>query len=278
MPPIYFMRSKVQQLHPWMAPWKIGHYPKMIFDKPRNQWYWELLKQSKNKVCVDVGFGTGILTLMALHHGAKHVYAYEKDPSIFELGKYIIEEMGFSDRVTLVNEKYTSLDHRHLDIELIFHEIIGRNIWKEDISLTFRGATTKIVPNVMRCDIRLANVRVNPKPSLEKEKTGCEWLDETYLEVLKDLWKEKDTVTYDGMKFVGGNLELIGSYKVSINNWIPQTIEVDIEADNGVVFTEYYIDDFKLTDGHWVEDKSIRVNKKYTKFIQNTKDGNWWLE
>ena len=53
---------------------------------------------------------------------------------------------------------------------------------------------------------------------------------------------------------------------------------MDIEADNGVVFTEYYIDDFKLTDGHWVEDKSIRVNKKYTKFIQNTKDGNWWLE
>ena len=54
MPPIYFMRSKVQQLHPWMAPWKIGHYPKMIFDKPRNQWYWELLKQSKNKICEQI--------------------------------------------------------------------------------------------------------------------------------------------------------------------------------------------------------------------------------
>ena len=272
------MRSKVQQLHPWMAPWKLGNSKKMIFDKPRNQWYWELLKQSKNKVCVDVGFGTGILTLIALHHGAKHVYAYEKDPSTFELGKYIIEELGFSDRVTFVNENYTSKDHRHLDIELIFHEIIGRNIWKEGINDTFRGATTKIVPNVMRCDIRLANVRVDPKPSLEKEKTGCEWLDETYLEVLKDLWKEKDTVTYDGMEFVGGNLELIGSYKVSINNWIPQTIEVDIEADNGVVYVDYYVDDFKLTDGHWITDKSIKVNKKYTKFIQNTKDGNWWLE
>jgi len=277
MPPIYFMRSKVQQLHPWMN-MKGGNYKKMIFDKPRNQWYWELLKQSKNKVCVDVGFGTGILTLIALHHGAKHVYAYEKDPSTFELGKYIIEELGFSDRVTFVNENYTSKDHRHLDIELIFHEIIGRNIWKEGINDTFRGATTKIVPNVMRCDIRFLKGRLDPKPSLDNNSTGCEWLDETYLEVLKDLWKEKDTVTYDGMEFVGGNLELIGSYKVSINNWIPQTIEVDIEADNGVVFTEYYMDDFKLTDGHWITDKSIKVNKKYTKFIQNTKDGNWWLE
>ena len=272
------MRSKVQQLHPWMAPWKLGNSKKMIFDKPRNQWYWELLKQSKNKVCVDVGFGTGILTLMALHHGAKHVYAYEKDPSTFELGKYIIEELGFSDRVTFVNENYTSKDHRHLDIELIFHEIIGRNIWKEGINDTFRGATTKIVPNVMRCDIRFLKGRLDPKPSLDNNSTGCEWLDETYLEVLKDLWKEKDTVTYDGMEFVGGNLELIGSYKVSINNWIPQTIEVDIEADNGVVYVDYYVDDFKLTDGHWIADKSIKVNKKYTKFIQNTKDGNWWLE
>jgi len=275
MPPIYFMRSKVQQLHPWMN-MKGGNYKKMIFDKPRNQWYWELLKQSKNKVCVDVGFGTGILTLMALHHGAKHVYAYEKDPSTFELGKYIIEELGFSDRVTFVNENYTSKDHRHLDIELIFHEIIGRNIWKEGINDTFRGATTKIVPNVMRCDIRFLKGRLDPKPSLDNNSTGCEWLDETYLEVLKDLWKEKDTVTYDGIRYSDGLL--IGNYKVSINNWIPRTIEVDIEADNGVVYVDYYVDDFKLTDGHWIADKSIKVNKKYTKFIQNTKDGNWWLE
>jgi len=275
MPPIYFMRSKVQQLHPWMN-MKGGNYKKMIFDKPRNQWYWELLKQSKNKVCVDVGFGTGILTLIALHHGAKHVYAYEKDPSTFELGKYIIEELGFSDRVTFVNENYTSKDHRHLDIELIFHEIIGRNIWKEGINDTFRGATTKIVPNVMRCDIRFLKGRLDPKPSLDNNSTGCEWLDETYLEVLKDLWKEKDTVTYDGIRYSDGLL--IGNYKVSINNWIPRTIEVDIEADNGVVYVDYYVDDFKLTDGHWIADKSIKVNKKYTKFIQNTKDGNWWLE
>ena len=275
MPPIYFMRSKVQQLHPWMN-MKGGNYKKMIFDKPRNQWYWELLKQSKNKVCVDVGFGTGILTLIALHHGAKHVYAYEKDPSAFELGKYIIEELGFSDRVTFVNENYTSKDHRHLDIELIFHEIIGRNIWKEGINDTFRGATTKIVPNVMRCDIRFLKGRLDPKPSLDNNSTGCEWLDETYLEVLKDLWKEKDTVTYDGIRYSDGLL--IGNYKVSINNWIPRTIEVDIEADNGVVYVDYYVDDFKLTDGHWIADKSIKVNKKYTKFIQNTKDGNWWLE
>ena len=65
---------------------------------------------------------------------------------------------------------------------------------------------------------------------------------------------------------------------MSINSWIPRTIEVDIEAENGIVFVDYYIDDFMLTEGHWVEDKSIRVNKKYTKFIQNTIDGNWWLE
>tara|TARA_B110000858_G_C17752401_1_gene450361 strand:+ start:135 stop:992 length:858 start_codon:yes stop_codon:yes gene_type:complete len=277
-PPIYFMRSKIQQLIPWMHPYKIGVGPTMIFDKPRNKFYWELLKQCKDKVCVEVGFGTGILTLMALHHGAKHIYAYEKDPSIFELGKYIIEELGFSDRVTFVNENYKSKDHRYLDIELIFHEIIGRNIWKEDISNTFRGATTKIVPNVLACNIRLFKGSVGRKPTLDlpRYSTGCEWLDKTYLEVLKDLWKEKDTITYDGISYP--NSRLIGSYKVSINNWIPQTIEVDIEVENGIVFPEYYIDDFKLAEGHWVVDKSIKVNKKYTKFIQNTTDGNWWLE
>jgi len=270
------MKSKIQQLHPWMAPWNMGRQIQMIFDQPRNQFYWELLKQSKNKVCIDVGLGTGILTLMALHHGAKHVYAYEKNPSTFELGKYIIEEMGFSDRVTFVNENYNPKDHQHLDIELIFHEIIGRNIWSEGIADTFRGETTKIVPSYVTCNIRLAKGSVGLKPSLENNSTGCEWLDETYLEVLKDLWKEKDTIAYDGVSYPKGLC--IGKYSVNINNSIPRTIEVAIEAENGIVFVDYYIDDFMLTEGHWNVDKSIKVNKKYTKFIQNTTDGNWWLE
>jgi hypothetical protein len=273
------MKNKLQQLIPWMHPYKIGFYPPMLFNKPRNTFYWKLLKQCKDKVCVDVGFGTGILTLMALHHGAKHVYAYEEDPTTFLLGQYIVEKLGFSDKVTFVNEKYKSQNHRHLDIDLIFHEIFGRNIWREDCRDTFKGVTTKVVPSVMSCNIRLfeGKIETDRKPDLRVSSTGLKWLDETYVEVLKDLWNEIDTITYDGIPYHAG--KIIGSWEIDINSWIPKVIKVDVDADIGIVFTDYFIDGFLLTSADsWPCDKSIRINKKFKRFCQNTKDGNWWLE
>ena len=273
------MKNVIQQLHPWMGPYKVGVGTQMIFDKPRNQFYWELLKQCKDKTCVDVGFGTGILTLIALHHGANHVIAYESDPSTFELGKYIINELGFSDSVTFFNEEYKSTTHEDRHVDLIFHEIIGRNIWDENIKRVFQGAVTKIIPSAMTCNIRLFPGSVNPKRLPKNDSTGCQWLDETYLKVLKDLWRESDTVTYDGHEygnFRGG--KIIGSYTYDINNIVPDLIEIDIEVEKGIVFMDYFVDGFLLKSGHWPEDKRIRVNKKHTKFIQNTIDGNWWLE
>jgi|UPI0004B8F987 hypothetical protein len=280
------MKNKIQQLIPWMYPWKIGYFPRMIFDRPRNKFYWELLKQCKDKTCVDVGFGTGILTLIALHHGAKHVIAYEQDPSAFQLGKYIIERLGFHDKVTFVNEKYNTTNHQDRHVDLIFHEIMGRNIWREGIRDTFRGETTKVVPSIMSCNIRLFD-GTNSLPPAHKRNlelmgtvqlsTGVEWLDNTFTKVLRDLWKENDTITYDDIGYRSG--EIIGHWEMDINSHVPDIIEVDIKADDGIVFTDYFADGFLLSSADsWPYDKSIRVNKSFTKFYQNTKDGNWWLE
>ena len=86
------MKTKLRQTVPWLGKsLKVGHYP-MVFDKSRNQFYWELLKQCKDQICIEVGFGTGILTLMALERGAKFIHAYgPKNKVLIMSTNYVIK-------------------------------------------------------------------------------------------------------------------------------------------------------------------------------------------
>ena len=56
------------------------------------------------KVVLDVGCGTGILSIFAAKAGAKHVYAVEAS-DIADDTRDIIEANGLSDRITVINER-----------------------------------------------------------------------------------------------------------------------------------------------------------------------------
>jgi precorrin-6B methylase 2 len=53
-------------------------------------------------VVIDVGAGTLILSLLALRHGARHVYAIEGDPEVASLARVIAERNGLRGRLTLI--------------------------------------------------------------------------------------------------------------------------------------------------------------------------------
>ena len=109
-----------------------GIYLPMINDVARNQFYEAMLKDVvKNKDCVDIGFGTGLLSMIAIKHGASHIYAYEKDKLRFDLGKRIINELNLNDKITLVNKKY---NNEYLSSDrVVFSEILDENIWGEGL-------------------------------------------------------------------------------------------------------------------------------------------------
>jgi hypothetical protein len=117
----------------------------MINDFMRNQFYDRVLSRHvAGKHCTDVGFGTGLLTMIALKHGAAHVRAFESDYHRYHLGVEIIRRLDLGSQIELINDRY---DHNHTPTSITFSETVNGNLWWEGLwnSLPV-GAETKFLP------------------------------------------------------------------------------------------------------------------------------------
>ena len=119
-----------------------------LFQDPlRNQFYDEILKECKDKRCIDVGSGSGMLAFIALKHGAKHVTCFEQNPKSAAHIREAAKRMKVIDKITVINNEFKASKYhtyRLKDIDIIFHEVIGGYIWNEtmhsafDVSLPIR--------------------------------------------------------------------------------------------------------------------------------------------
>jgi len=106
----------------------------MINDVPRNVFYDKILSKTVgNKKCCDVGFSTGLLSLLALKHGAVSIIAFEANANRFELGQQIIEHLKLADRIELRNCRATNNDIEQTGCDIVFHEIIHQGLWGEGL-------------------------------------------------------------------------------------------------------------------------------------------------
>ena len=134
-----------------------GVYLPMIEDSARNQFYDNVFaKTVKNKNCIDVGFGTGLLSLLALKHGATHITAYECDYNRFQLGKHIISHLGLETKITLINKLFTPADAQSHH-ELLFHETIDPNLWSDGV-FGILPTPVPIIPCTYSCDFYLVEI------------------------------------------------------------------------------------------------------------------------
>jgi hypothetical protein len=76
----------------------------MLADRPRMTAYDQALKRavSQGDVVADIGAGTLALSMLALRHGAGHVYAIEADPQMAAAAVTIAERNQLSGRLTLI--------------------------------------------------------------------------------------------------------------------------------------------------------------------------------
>lgn len=80
----------------------------------------------EGKIVLDVGCGTGILSLFAAKSGAKHVYGIDMS-AIAEAATEIVKTNGFEDKVTIIRGKVEEVQLPVEKVDIIISEWMVSN-------------------------------------------------------------------------------------------------------------------------------------------------------
>ena len=105
-----------------------GIHEEMLKDSVRTKTYMNAIKQNghlfKDKIVMDVGGGTGILSMFAAQAGAKHVYGIDCS-GIITQAKQIVKDNGFTNQITLIKGKVEEIELPVDRIDIIISEWMG---------------------------------------------------------------------------------------------------------------------------------------------------------
>ncbi|CAJ1942384.1 unnamed protein product [Cylindrotheca closterium] len=103
-------------------------HEEMLKDEVRTRTYEMAIMQNtylfEGKTVLDVGCGTGILSMFAAKAGAKHVYGIDCS-SIVEQARKIVDINGFSDQITILKGKVEEVELPVTEVDIIISEWMG---------------------------------------------------------------------------------------------------------------------------------------------------------
>ena len=147
----------------------------MINDVVRNSFYKKILKDTKNKNCLEIGFGSGILSILAIEAGANYIIAYEEDLETYQLGLEIIESLGLQNKIELIGQRFKPDNiHNHKNIDCIFTETINHTLFGEAILNAVSGPLPEILPNIYFLEVYAVPINNNyAKRLINNNKEVC---------------------------------------------------------------------------------------------------------
>lgn len=105
-----------------------GIHEEMLKDEVRTRSYMNSIMQNKHifkdKVVLDVGCGTAILSMFAAKAGAKHVIGVDMSTIIFK-AREIVKQNGLSDKITLIQGKMEEIEMPFPKVDIIISEWMG---------------------------------------------------------------------------------------------------------------------------------------------------------
>ncbi|XP_077424796.1 protein arginine N-methyltransferase 7 isoform X2 [Vanacampus margaritifer] len=92
-------------------------YADMLNDRDRNEKYYQGIRaavahvqaKGENVIVLDIGTGTGLLSMMAVTAGADFCYAVEVFKPMADAAKCIVEKNGFVDKIKIINKHSTDV-------------------------------------------------------------------------------------------------------------------------------------------------------------------------
>jgi protein arginine N-methyltransferase 7 len=108
----------------------------IVQDEARNLAYEDALRRAvtpRSRV-LEIGTGTGILSMMAARAGAAHVYTCEMEPAVALAARDVIAENGFADRITVLSKHSATVDPAELGgpVDIFMSELISNDMVAED--------------------------------------------------------------------------------------------------------------------------------------------------
>jgi 16S rRNA G966 N2-methylase RsmD len=136
------------------------HFP-MMNDRPRNEAFEQALinRIQEDDLVLDIGCGSGLLSMMAVRAGAKSAIAIESDEQVIKVAEQVIETNGYSDEITLIHKRSTQLSApKHLPYcDLLVCEIFDVSLLGEDALFTIAHAKK----NLLKPNAKIVPQRLN---------------------------------------------------------------------------------------------------------------------
>lgn len=160
-----------------------GIHEEMLKDKVRTLSYRRAIYQNKHlfagKIVLDVGCGTGILSMFAAKAGAKHVYAIDCS-SIIEQAMQIVKDNGFDSVITLIRGKVEDVVLPVPKVDIIISEWMGYALLYESMLPTVLLARDRwLVPGGLVMPDR-ARMFVSAIEDSEYKEEKINWWDNVY--------------------------------------------------------------------------------------------------
>jgi SAM-dependent methyltransferase len=136
-----------------------------------------IFRHCKDKVVVEIGCGSGILSIFAANAGARRVIAIEES-TIADLAAAMFEANGVADRIALrrANSRDVSIDER---ADVIIHEVLGVDPFSENILPFIADARDRLlapngrlIPSAM--DVCCVGFEVENRPYLDRARVNAE--------------------------------------------------------------------------------------------------------
>ena len=119
----------------------ILNYTCMIKDRLRNEFFYKALqKHASEKIVLDMGAGTGILSFYALSHGAKFVYVIEQSKEMSEIADKILSENFDRSRFKILNLNFWDgnlNEHINHKIDVLVSETVGPGLFDQGMLYTW---------------------------------------------------------------------------------------------------------------------------------------------
>jgi protein arginine N-methyltransferase 7 len=146
-------------------PWHL----RMMNDEFRNTKYLEAIKLAvedldDDSLILDIGAGSGLLSMMAAANGTGEVFACETSNIIADTAKKIIHKNGYKEKITVINKKSTELiigEDLPRKADLIISEILSAEFVGEGVRTSIFDANKRLLKKNGKMIPESGNIKIS---------------------------------------------------------------------------------------------------------------------